>query len=175
METIEYQNIVKIIEAATDSVFSTMLNLPADPQPMRRESGDPAPVDGITAMVGIGGTWTGMGQIQCSAEFARQLAGALLMTEYATVDAEVLDAIAELTNMIIGNVKTHLEERLGPLGLGIPAVIYGRNYQARTGGAHDWTVVPFRSNGETMVIRFCLMPTPTATRMHPARPEPAHA
>ncbi len=175
MQFLERENIAAIIEGATDSVFTTMLNLPAAPQPVRVETGDPAPADGITAMVGIGGTWTGMGQIQCSAGFACRLAGALLMTEYASVDSEVLDAIAEVTNMIIGNVKTQLEERLGPLGLGIPAVIFGRNYQARTGGAHDWTVVPFACNGDRMEIRFCLMPTPTTARTAPLRPETVHA
>jgi chemotaxis protein CheX len=175
MEPFQRKDIVGIIEEATASVFATMLNLPAEPRTARQESADAAPTDGMTAMVGIGGTWTGMGQIQCSAEFACRLAGAFLMIEYKSVDADVLDAIAELANMIIGNVKTNLEERLGPLGLGIPAVIYGRNYQARTGGAHDWTVVPFHSNGETMEIRFCLMPTPASTRIPLARPEPAHA
>jgi chemotaxis protein CheX len=160
---------------ATESVFSTMLNLPVQPQPIRQEAGDPAPVDGVIALVGIAGTWTGTGHIYCSAEFACQLAGALLMAEYKAVDDDVLDAVAEVANMIIGNVKTTLEASLGPLGLGVPTVIYGRNYQARTGSVHDWTVIPFRCGEETMEIRFCLMPTTASNRTLPARPEPAMA
>lgn len=175
METIKPAVITSIMHAATESVFSTMLNLPVEHQPIRQEDGDPAPVDGVIALVGIAGTWTGTGRIYCSAEFACQLAGALLMTEYKAVDGDVLDAVAEVANMIIGNVKTSLEETLGPLGLGVPTVIYGRNYQARTGGIHDWTVIPFRCGNETMEIRFCLMQTPVAPRPLPARHEPALA
>jgi chemotaxis protein CheX len=164
-----------MIHDATAAVFSTMLNLPADQRPDRQEQGDPAPVDGVVALLGIGGPWTGTGRIYCSADFARQLAGALLMTEFSAVDGEVLDAVAEVANMIIGNLKTTLESRLGPLALSVPTVVYGRNYQARTAMAHDWIVVPFSCGGETMDIRFCLMPTPDRTPMHLLRHEPAPA
>jgi chemotaxis protein CheX len=171
MEQMKREEIVQILHATTESVFSMMLNLPVSPQADRQETGDPAPVEGVIAMVGITGGWTGMGQIYCSAEFACALAGALLMTEYTSVDGDVLDAVAEVANMIIGNAKTSLEERLGQLGLGVPTVVYGRNYQARTGGMHDWTVVPFQCGDKTMEVRFCLIPTPNGNRAHFLRPE----
>ena len=91
------------------------------------------------------------------------------MSEYKAVDGEVLDAVAEVTNMIIGNVKTSLEEILGPLGLSVPTVIYGRNYQARTGSIHLWNVAPFRCGDELMEIRFCLSETPA--RLRPTQPQ----
>jgi chemotaxis protein CheX len=171
MHQLQRGEIVDIIRAATQSVFSTMLNLPAEPQAARQESGDPAPVEGVIAMVGIAGTWTGMGQIYCSAEFACELAGAMLMSEYKSVDGDVLDAMAEVANMIIGNVKTGLEDQLGQLGLGVPTVIYGRNYHARTGGVHDWTVVPFHCRGKMIEVRFTLAPTPAGPRPHSFRPD----
>ena len=175
METLKREEIIRIAQAATESVFATMLHVPAAPQPTRSETGDPAPIEGVIAMVGIAGNWTGMGQIYCSPEFACNLAGALLMSEYASVDGDVLDAVAEVANMIIGNIKTGLEELLGPLALGVPTVIYGRNYQARTGNVHDWTVVPFRCGEHTMEVRFSLMPTPQGPRQQALRPEPALA
>jgi chemotaxis protein CheX len=175
MEQIKREDIVEILHTTTESVFSMMLNLAATPQQDRQESRDPAPGEGVIAMVGITGDWTGMGQIYCSAEFACQLAGALLMSAYSAVDADVLDAVAEVANMIIGNVKTSLEERLGPLGLGVPTVIYGRNYQARTGGVHDWTVVPFHCGDKKMEVRFCLFPTPVGNRAQTLRAEPVLA
>jgi chemotaxis protein CheX len=175
VKTLTREEVVRITQSATASVFSTMLHIVAAPEETRSETGDPAPVEGVIAMVGIAGSWTGMGQIYCSAEFACQVAGALLMSEYAAVDGDVLDAVAEVANMIIGNIKTNLEELLGPLGLGVPTVIYGRNYQARTGSVHDWTVVPFRCGSHTMVVRFCLMPTPVSNRPLGLRTEPALA
>ena len=56
----------------------------------------------------------------------------LLITEYAAINEDVLDSVAEVTNMIIGNVKTALEDRLGAMGLSTPTVIYGRNFQTRS-------------------------------------------
>jgi chemotaxis protein CheX len=173
MQQIAREEIVRMIQESTDAVFSTMLQLEAQPEPSRLEQGEPAPVDGVVALVGIAGPWTGTGRIYCSPEFARMLAGALLMTEFAAVDADVLDAVAEVANMVIGNLKTALEAQLGPLALSVPTVIYGRNYQARTAKIHDWIVVPFRCQSQSMDIRFCLTPTPVTpnTRVH--RPEPA--
>jgi chemotaxis protein CheX len=79
-----------------------------------------------------------------------------MMSEYAAVDDEVLDAVAEVTNMILGNVKTALEERIGPMGLSIPTVIYGRNFSSKTVGKQEWTVVPFDCEGERLEVQLCL-------------------
>jgi chemotaxis protein CheX len=80
----------------------------------------------------------------------------MLMTESPAVNEEVLDAIAELTNMIVGNVKTDLERHLGPLGLSIPTVVYGRNFKTRSAGSTEWIVVRFRWGDEEMQARVCL-------------------
>lgn len=176
---ISTDDLARIIRDSTDAVFSTMLQLSAQPQPPRHETGNSPPVDGVIALVGIAGPWTGTGHIFVSPSFACQLAGALLCTEYPAVDADVLDAVSEVANMIVGNVKTGLEERLGQLALSVPTVIYGRNYQTRTSHVHDWLVIPFQCGSETMEVRFCLMQTrgntPPATRSNTLRPEPAMA
>jgi chemotaxis protein CheX len=82
----------------------------------------------------------------------------MLMTESNAVDEEVLDAVAELTNMVIGNVKTDLEGQLGPLGLSIPTVVFGRNFRAKSAGPTEWIVVRFHWDGEPLVIKLCLAP-----------------
>jgi chemotaxis protein CheX len=87
-----------------------------------------------------------------------------MMTEYDAVNDEVLDAVAEITNMIIGNVKTALEERLGPMGLSIPTVIYGRNFSSRAVGKQNWTVVPFHAGSERLEVQLCLAPSRDETR-----------
>ena len=74
------------------------------------------------------------------------------------MNEEVLDAMAELTNMIIGNVKTKLEDDFGPMGLSIPTVVFGRKYRARNGGKGEWTIVPFVCEGERLDVQICLLP-----------------
>jgi chemotaxis protein CheX len=80
------------------------------------------------------------------------------MSDCTSVNEEVLDAVGEVANMVIGNFKTMIEEHLGPLGLSIPTVIYGRNFTSRSLGTNSWIVVPFRCEDEAMTIRCCLAP-----------------
>jgi chemotaxis protein CheX len=84
------------------------------------------------------------------------------MQPYEAIDEEVLDAIGEVTNMVLGNVKTALEEELGPMGLSIPTVIYGRNFSTRSVAKSKWTVVPFSCEGERVEVHFCLAPSKEA-------------
>ena len=90
------------------------------------------------------------------------------MTEYAGLNEDVLDAMAEVANMIIGNVKTHFEETLGPLDLSIPMVVFGHNYKTRSIGAPSWVIVPFATGDCSWEIRFCMMPS--RTRSHAPQP-----
>jgi chemotaxis protein CheX len=160
MEKVSQQDIEQAITTASREVFETMLNLPlrADPS-MTHTTIEPETFHGVVALVGVAGTWTGTGHMSWSPLFAQKLAGALLMTEYDTVNEDVLDAVSEVANMIIGNVKTIFEEKLGPLALTVPTVIYGRNYQTRSAGIKDWVLVRLHSDDETMDINFCLMPS----------------
>jgi chemotaxis protein CheX len=78
------------------------------------------------------------------------------MSEFASVDDEVLDAFGELTNMIIGNFKTAIEAHMGQLGLSIPTVVYGKNFSTRSPGHEEWTVVPFSWGDHRLYVRICL-------------------
>jgi chemotaxis protein CheX len=171
MEQVTQADIEHAITKASREVFETMLGLPLEiDSSVMRAAIEPATFDGVVALVGIAGSWTGAGHISCSPAFARKLAGALLMTAYESVDEDVLDAVAEVANMIVGNVKTIFEERLGPLGLTVPTVIFGRNYQTRSAGVKDWVLVRLHSGEEGMDVNFCLMPSRTQHHL-PHRPE----
>jgi chemotaxis protein CheX len=146
------------ITAASTEVFSMMLGvdiLPAEPFVQKTAS---APASGVVSLVGLAGDWIGTGSLSCSAATACRLSSLMLMTECEGVNEDVLDAIAELTNMIIGNVKTAIEERLGPMGLSVPTVIFGRNFQTRNAGNHEWVVVPFTYEEERLHVQLCLLP-----------------
>ena len=148
--------IVECIRQAAANVFSTMLGVDIRQGEVSVEKGSPGPNDGVVSLIGLAGTWTGAGSITCTPALACRICAHMLMTESTAVDEEVLDAVAELTNMIIGSVKTDLEEHLGPLGLSIPTVVYGRNFKTRTGGDSDWIVVRLYWDDECVVVRLCL-------------------
>jgi chemotaxis protein CheX len=158
-ELISQQALAEIMRTATLEVFSTMLNLPLTAFEVRTESTNTAgPRSGIVALIGVAGAWAGTGCVACSGKLACRLSEQFLMTPFEAVNEDVLDAVGEITNMIIGNVKTHLEEIAGAMGLSTPTVIYGRNFQTRSARVHEWTVVPFECEGEALWIQMCLMP-----------------
>lgn len=170
IERITSEEIAAAVRSAAEEVFSTMLQVPLEIGPPRDETEEPESYDGVVALVGIAGSWSGTGRIACSPHFACRVAGALLMQPYESVNEEVLDAVAEVANMIIGNVKTIFEEKLGPLGLSVPTVIFGRNYRTHSAGIPKWTVLPFSSEAENWNISFCLIPTKMHTHLAP-RPD----
>jgi chemotaxis protein CheX len=159
-----------MIRQATQDVFSTMLGIELEVGDAYVDDAAPAPAEGVLALVGLAGAWAGSGTVGCSASLARHVSGQLLMQDFQHVDEEVLDAMGEVCNMILGNVKTLLEEELGPMGLSIPTVIYGRNFTTRSVAKSQWSVVPFRCAGETLEVHLCLVPSreTSVTHRHPA-------
>ena len=158
---------VAAIRGAAHNVFETMLGTKLqDGEPRQVDS--PMRTEGVVALIGLAGDWAGTGAFRCSAEMARKVSGLFLMQEFSAVDEEVLDAVGELANMVLGNAKTVFEETLGPMGLSIPTVIYGRNFTTRSVGHNEWTVVPFELDGEVFEIQISL-----AQRQHGREPGPA--
>lgn len=154
-----HERLIEMVRRATRDVFGTMLGIELVDGEAYVEESAPGPSEGVMALVGLAGRWAGSGTFSCSAQSARQIAGQLLMQPYEAVDDEVLDAIGEVTNMVLGNVKTVLEEDLGPMGLSIPTVIYGRNFTTRSVAKSSWTVVPFEYEGERVEVHLCLAPS----------------
>src|ERR1700755_3707015 len=97
--------IIQATQSVTAELFSTMIGLDLEPCDPRIDRTSPSIDNGVMAIVGITGPWVGTGIISCSAEFACLLSNAFLMTDCDVVNEEVLDAIGELGNMIIGNFQ----------------------------------------------------------------------
>ena len=153
---INHNELVSLVRDAAENVFVTMLGQTIVAGDAYLDNVASPAGNGVVSFIGLAGAWMGTGSIACSAPCACRIASQLMMAEYSAVDDDVLDAVAEVTNMILGNVKTDLEERLGPMGLSIPTVIYGRNFASRTVGKQEWTVVPFDCDGERLEVQLCL-------------------
>jgi chemotaxis protein CheX len=148
--------IIQCIRQSAANVFSTMLGTELGEGEVSIEAAMPEPNDGVVSFIGLAGDWAGTGSVTCSPTLACRICSLMLMTESTSVDEEVLDAVAELTNMIIGSVKTDLEQHLGQLGLSIPTVVYGRNFRTKSAGTSEWIVVRFVWEGEPLHVKVCL-------------------
>ncbi|HLM99505.1 MAG TPA: chemotaxis protein CheX [Bryobacteraceae bacterium] len=146
------------LRAATEEVFSTMLGIEvAAGEPYRLPS-KPEPTNGVVALIGLTGKWVGTGSVFCTGDFARKISGQLLMSEFASIDQEVLDAIGEVTNMIVGSFKNSLEAEVGMLNMSIPVVVFGHNFTATSIHRTEWLVVPFECGSERLIVKACLAP-----------------
>jgi chemotaxis protein CheX len=170
---IDQETVITTVSRAAKDVFGTMLGLEIEVGKCYEEKSSPRDGQKVVALIGIAGQWIGTGVFGCTPEFACRIASLMLMTEYSAVNEDVLDAIAEMANMIFGNVKTELEEYLGGLGLSIPTVIYGRNFATRSAGQQAWTVFPITAGSDELEMKFCLAPNksfdkpPRALRSQP--------
>jgi chemotaxis protein CheX len=159
MEPVTQSEITGMATASTEEVFSTMLGLDLQlieeehdsEHPMLAESGAT-----VVSLIGLTGPWAGTGSITCSGELACLLASRFLSTDYDAVNTEVLDAVGEITNMIMGNVKTTLEDRVGAMDLSTPAVIFGQIFQTYSARIHDWLVIRFRCGKQELQVQMCL-------------------
>jgi chemotaxis protein CheX len=165
--------VLQMMQTSTLEVFGMMLGQEVEAGQARREATEPGPQDGVVALVGLAGSWVGTGMLRMKGETACAASGLLLMQEFTGVDEEVLDAVGEIANMIFGNVKSGLEEKLGPMGLSIPTVVYGRNFSTRSVGKSEWTVAPFRWDGHEVEAYLCL--TPAQKTVHGPRVGPTLA
>jgi len=152
---------------ATRQVFSTMLGVEVEVLDTLVEKSLPESTDGLVSFIGLAGSWAGTGSLACSKALGCLICSKMLMTEATSIDEEVLDAVAEITNMVIGSVKTELESIVGPLGLSIPTVVFGRNFTTKSAGTADWIVVRFRCEDETLSVKMCLAPTEKITHVIP--------
>lgn len=148
--------ISQFIRDATIDVFATMLAMDVVPGATVMGHSVADQHAGIIVTLGLTGAQKGSGQMLFEPPLACRIASAMLMAEYDTVNDDVVDAIAETANMVVGNVKNQLESRLGPMGLSTPVVVYGGEFSTRTAGDPEWVIVPFQCGDDSVIVQVAL-------------------
>lgn len=156
---LDQELVIQAIRTATQEVFETMLGAPVDLD----QNAKCDPDSGMMALVGLTGNWSGAGTLACSPALGNQVAQTMFMSEPSAdpgaINDEVLDAVAELTNMVVGNIKNALEHELGPMAISIPSVIYGRNFHFKSLTGKMIAAVSFRWNSEPLELKVVLAPS----------------
>ena len=127
---------------STVTVFQTMLgtDLIRETPFIRKEF---APQFEVTGMIGLTGKTTGTVAVSMPREMAMLVTEKLLGETPTEVNAQVADAVGELTNMIAGAAKARLE--CLELSLGLPTVITGRSTCIAFPSRTTPISIPFRS------------------------------
>ncbi len=84
----------------------------------------------LAGCVGFFGKVNGVVYIYAAEPFARHIASRLLGIRESDIDSDELvnDAIGELTNMVVGPVKSRLSDHGSPCVLTIPSIVRGTNF-----------------------------------------------
>lgn len=108
----------------------------------------------LIALVGISGRATGSVAFSVSTSTAFGIIGKLTGETHKRVTDDVIDGIAEMTNMIAGGAKAKMHiEGEAPMDLSLPTVISGNNYSVKYPTKSIWLEVPFESDLGPFMIR----------------------
>jgi len=122
--SVSFSNLATIV----GDVFQTMLGLTAEPAGPPWE---PEP-SSFTAAVHFAGEWTGALLIEVSPAQGRDWTRLLSAApDSPSVDADSVDALGELANMVGGNLKSLMPRGVG---LSMPTVVQGSDYSIRICG-----------------------------------------
>jgi chemotaxis protein CheX len=83
----------------------------------------------ITGMIGVHGKVSGFVTINMSEKMGIKLVGGLLQDTYTELTSQVVDAAGEITNLIVGGIKSSLAgSEWSFLDMTVPSVIVGQGF-----------------------------------------------
>ena len=104
----------------------------------------------VTGLIGLSGKTTGTVAVSLPRDMAIAVTEKLLGERPDEIDARVVDAIGEMTNVIAGGATAHLEHL--QLSLGLPTVILGRLTRIAFPSRATPIAIPFRSQLGPVVV-----------------------
>lgn len=83
----------------------------------------------VTGMIGVHGKVSGFITVNMTERIAIRAVGGLLQEEFTELNSQVVDATGEITNMVVGGIKSALaNSKWAFLQITVPSVIVGRGY-----------------------------------------------
>ena len=107
----------------------------------------------IVGLIGLSGPTRGNVALLLPEATAKAMVGRLLGEEIHEIDDDVIDAVAELVNIIAGGAKARLSEGEPPIKLSLPNVIRGRDCTVHYPTKAVWLELPFTSELGEMILR----------------------
>jgi chemotaxis protein CheX len=132
-------------------VFETMIFMDLQEAP---DSQEQLQKESMIGTITFKGKIEGCLSVSCDTDCARVIAinmlGSAPTDEIST--GEICDAIGEVTNMVMGSIKSRIEAQTGELQVSIPTVVMGRNLQNSLGEGASKVVVKVSTEDESLVV-----------------------
>ena len=149
----------QIITFTVREVFKTMLNLSVEQEVSAPESATGE--HQIASSVGFVGHLNGVVYLYCGCAFAGRITSHLLgLGEDETPAPEMVnDAMGEMANMVVGNLKSRLADRGMPCVLTIPSVFRGDHFAFCSVSPARRQIFYFRCDNSPLVVEVVVKPT----------------
>jgi chemotaxis protein CheX len=141
-----------LVDLAVKEVFGTMLNFHVE-----QDLSGTVPRNGethVAGSVGFTGRLIGVIYIYSTTTFARKITSVLLgMNENEIKEDEIVnDAIGEITNMVVGHLKSRLSDRGMPCILTIPSIVRGTQFSIESTTNTQRGLAVFRCQHDQFVV-----------------------
>ena len=158
------EDMATLVTSAVTGVFSTMLSYSINSSPSaslpNAGSGNGA-TSHVAGGVGFGGDVTGVVYIVVAAGFAREITCRLLGIGDAEIESEsmVNDAIGELANMVVGQIKSQLCDRGMPCVLTIPSIVRGSSFSLEGCSTDEHNAYRFLCANQQLSVEVLVKPS----------------
>ena len=140
-------------------VFATMLDCHLERGQLYLK-GNSQPDFEISGVIGLSGNASGTVVLSLGRDTAIQAAATMLGEQPTELDADVVDAIGELTNMVAGSAKAQLEQF--EMSLSLPSVIIGKNHSVEFPSGVTPIGIPFECEWGSVCLDVGLCEKPVA-------------
>lgn len=138
-------NIINALKEAVQEIAETMLGV--EIQEVSAATERCTMGADSSAVIGYSGALRGSLRLAGPMTAVLKLAATLVGEERPTLDKEMEDAFAELSNMIAGGVQSRLEADIGMIRMSPPVVISGKNHQVSSDRSFSCISVQFELEG----------------------------
>lgn len=119
----------------------------------------------VSGIIGITGDIIGSLAISFSESCICHLISRMLGESYTEATQDVFDGVGELTNMISGVARTHLEKDGMEVYAAIPSVVYGKDHTINHILKSPSIVIPFETDEGPFVVDVCIKRANEGPRM----------
>jgi len=141
--------------SATVKVLETMASTKVNPgKPFLKK--DKIARGDVTGIIGITGEANGTISVTFDEGSILGIVSRMFGEELTEMNAEISDAVGELTNMISGQARRKLEENGREFQAAIPSVVTGKDHEINHITSGPIVAIPFTTDGGKFTIEICL-------------------
>jgi chemotaxis protein CheX len=107
----------------------------------------------VTGMIGVHGKVSGFITLNMTDRIAVRAVNSLLQENYTELNAQVVDATGEITNMVVGGIKSSLANtKWAFLQITVPSVIVGQGYSIAYARGLEFLNVIFENDDKDALL-----------------------